>query len=580
MKRAVTLVLLASFACLAAAPSGAQSPGVTPGSGNAAFVSTARTHFYDGFRESPVGATLTGYHAYDTQLDDVRPAAWRAHFRREHQVLRALQAIDPATLSPDVAIDRTMLIGSIREDLLWLDERSGWRHNPDDYTQTVANAVYAPISRAYAPLRTRMQDVIARERAIPALLVQARANITTVDPSTLESSQEDAAGTIDLFKTTLPSVFKSAGDRTLQHAFALSNANALAAVSGYSAWLKGLRASGTFALGAPAYARLLQYEDAVDTPLPQLLGVARAAFLQTRTDYVATAKKIDPHLTAAQVYAKISRVHPTGNALLAAAQNDLVGLRAFLIARHIVTVPAAANIRVTETPEFERSTIQAAMDAPGPLETVATRAYYFVTPPDPTWSKAETEGYLAQFSDFERPILSAHEVYPGHYLNFTVDRQLPLSLTRKLLSSGSFVEGWAHYDEQMVVDEGWGNGDPRVRLAQLEEAILRNCRFVAGIGLHTGNWSEQRAERFFETQCFQPKGVAEVEALRGTQDPLYGRYTMGKLMIFKLRRDYRAKLGANYTLQKFHDEFLAHGQPPIPLLRKLMLGASDDGSPL
>ena len=265
---------------------------------------------------------------------------------------------------------------------------------------------------------------------------------------------------------------------------------------------------------------------------------------------------------------------------MAAAQADLVHLRAFIVDKHIVTVPADADIRVTETPAFMRATTQAAMDAPGPLETVATRAYYYVTPPDPKWTKAETDGYLEAFSDFERPIVSAHEVYPGHFLNFTVDRQLPLSLSRKLLGSGSYIEGWAHYDEQMVVDEGWGNGDPRVRLAQLQEALLRNCRFVAGIELHTAGWSQKRAERLFEDECFQPTAVAQDEALRGTQDPLYGRYTMGKLMILKLRADYQAKLGAEYTLQKFHDAFLAHGDPPIPLLRKLLLGDADDGKPL
>jgi len=245
-----------------------------------------------------------------------------------------------------------------------------------------------------------------------------------------------------------------------------------------------------------------------------------------------------------------------------------------------VTVPPDADIKVTETPQFMRATTQAAMDSPGVLETVATRAYYYVTPPDPAWSKAETEGYLEQFSDYERPIISAHEVYPGHFLNFTVDKHLPLSLTRRLLSSGSYVEGWAHYDEQMMVDEGWGDGDPRVRFAQLQEALLRNCRFVAGIELHTAGWTQPQAEHLFEDACFQPKAVASVEALRGTQDPLYGRYTVGKLMILKLRADYQAKAGAAYSLQRFHDAFLAHGDPPIPLLRKLLLGSADDGKSL
>jgi uncharacterized protein (DUF885 family) len=598
MNRLVRTVLSAGAVLLATLPAVAQSvppsasaPPSPPASAvpasasaapssDAAFEALAKTFFYDGFRESPTNATFTGYHAYDSQVDDVSPAAYAAHFKREHQTLDAAGAIDPASLSAETAVDRTMLMHSIQEDLLLNETRAGWRHDPGVYAGIAAGAVYGPIERAYAPLSTRMAQVIARERAIPALLRRGRQNITTVDASTKQAAVYNAEGSIDLFATTLPLAFKPVGDRALQAQFKKTNADAIAALKSYAAWVKTIKPSGTFALGAPVYSKLLVYEDAVTTPLPRLLAVAQAALAQTRAQYVATAKRIDPSKSPAQVYAMISKVHPAGSAVLAAAQADLVKLRAFLIAKRIVTLPPDADIRVTETPGFMRATTVAAMDSPGALETVATRAYYYVTPPDPSWSKSVTEGYLGQFSDFQRPIVSAHEVYPGHFVNFAVARHLPLSLTRKLLGSGSYAEGWAHYDEQMVVDEGWGNGDPRVRLAQLQEAFLRNCRFVAGIQLHTAGWSQQRAQDFFETECYQPKSSAMVESLRGTQDPLYGRYTLGKLMILKLRADYKAKLGSAYTIQKFHDAFLAHGDPPIPLLRPLLLGDADDGRPL
>lgn len=233
-----------------------------------------------------------------------------------------------------------------------------------------------------------------------------------------------------------------------------------------------------------------------------------------------------------------------------------------------------------ETPAFERTTTSAAEDSPGPLETVATQAYYYVTPVDPTWSAKQKEEFLAQFNDFEFPIISAHEVYPGHFTNFSIDRGLDLSLTRKLSQSSEFAEGWAHYSEQMMVDQGWGNGDPRVRLGQLEEALLRACRYVVGVKLHTAGMTLEQAEKTFTGECYQPAQVGVEESLRGTQDPMYGYYTLGKLMILKLRADYKKKLGSAYTLEKFHDELLSRGDPPLPYLRPFMLGSDDDGKPL
>ncbi len=187
---------------------------------------------------------------------------------------------------------------------------------------------------------------------------------------------------------------------------------------------------------------------------------------------------------------------------------------------------------------------------------------------------------MAEFNNYERPLISAHEVYPGHFVNFAIDRHLNLSLTRKLLYSSEYAEGWAHYSEQMMVDEGWGNGDPRVRLAQLDEALLRECRYVAGVKMHTQGMTVPQAENLFTTQCFQTPQVAVEESLRGTQDPMYGYYTLGKLMLLKLRADYKKKLGGDFTLEKFHDAFLAHGDPPIPLLRPFLLGTDDDGKVL
>jgi uncharacterized protein (DUF885 family) len=286
---------------------------------------------------------------------------------------------------------------------------------------------------------------------------------------------------------------------------------------------------------------------------------------------VATARRIDPTKSPRDVYHSLQRLHPSSSRLKTAVQRDLLSLRAFIAAHRLLTLPRDAHVRVVDTPAFERQTTFAAMDAPGPLEKRATEAYYYVTPADPRWSAKQKDEYLGTFNDYARSIISAHEVYPGHFVNFAIERRLPLSLTRRLLGSASFSEGWAHYGEEMMVDAGWGGADPRVRLAQLAEALLRECRYVVGVREHTRGMTVEQATRFFMANAFMDRQPAYVEAVRGTQDPTYGYYTLGKLEILKLRDDYKKRLGSGFTLQAFHDALLSHGDPPIPLLRKILL---------
>jgi uncharacterized protein (DUF885 family) len=425
-----------------------------------------------------------------------------------------------------------------------------------------------------------MADAIARERSIPALLQQAQSNITTVDAMTKAIAAEQTQGAVAFFAQTVPQAFSAVKDQRLQAQLRSANAGAMQALTRYAKWIAALKPQGTFAIGRDAYEKKLQYEDALNMPVEEYLSYGERALAQTRAQFVATAKGIDPNRTPQQVYQSLAAAYPPPSQLLAKATSDLTQLRAFVVSHRIVTMPSDADIKVIPTPPFERAFITAAEDSPGALETVATQAYYYVTPPNPDWPSSRVSGFMAQFNNYQFPIISAHEVYPGHFTNFSIERHVPLSLTRKLLWSSEFAEGWAHYSEQMMVDEGWGNGEPRVRLAQLEEALLRECRYVAGVKLHTAGWSVKQAEQLFETQCFQTPAVALEESMRGTQDPLYGYYTLGKLMILKLRDDYKKKLGSAFTLERFHDALLAHGDPPVPLLRPFILGDSDDGKAL
>lgn len=571
--RSVSAILIVALAGVSPAPPAASGA-------DAAYAELAQAYYAQQFRSSPIEATELGVHDYDDQIGDFSAGGIKAQLAADHEYLTKLDGSDRTQLSPSVALDRTLLEYSLRDDLLLNERLEQWKHNPDDYTESASGAVFSVMSKDYAPLAKRMEYAIARERLIPAVLQEGEKNITTVDAITQRIAAEDAAGSVDFFKESVPLAFAAVSDASLQSQLKSANAAVIAAMGAYAKWIGGLKPSGTFAIGADAYRQRLLYEDGLDMPLDQYLAVGEQALAQTRAQFVATAKKIDPKATPLQVYLAITRVHPAPNALLATAQNDLVKLRSFVETKHIVTLPPDANIKVIETPAFERSTTSAAEDSPGPLETVATQAYYYVTPVDPTWSAKQKEEFLAQFNDFEFPIISAHEVYPGHFTNFSIDRGLDLSLTRKLSISSEFAEGWAHYSEQMMVDQGWGNGDPRVRLAQLDEALLRECRYVVGVKMHTQGMTLEQAEKLFTGQCFQTPQVGVEESLRGTQDPMYGYYTLGKLMILKLRSDYKKKMGSAFTLEKFHDELLSRGDPPIPLLRPFILGSSDDGKPL
>ena len=549
-------------------------------SGDAAYVALAQTYYTGVFKLNPTYATNVGVHDYDDQLGDYSAAGVDKQIAYDRDYLAKVTAIDPATLSPSVALDRTLLENRLHDRILLADTLGVWKHSPDYYTRAASGAVFSIMSKDYAPLTTRIVYAAAREEAIPAMLQDAEKNITSVDAVTQRIAAADAAGSVSFFKNSVPLAFTDVHDAALQSRLQSANAGAMSAMSAYAAWIKALKPSGTYAIGADAYKARLLYEDALDIPLDQYLAVGERALAQTRAEFIEAARKIDPNATPQQVYLTITKAQPPPDSLLATAERDLARLRAFVEAKHIVSLPANANIKVIDTPPFERLTITAAEDSPGPLETVATQAYYYVTPVDPAWPQHQKDGFLAQFNNYGFPIISAHEVYPGHFTNFSIERGLDLSLTRKLSTTSEFAEGWAHYSEQMMVEQGWGNGDPRVHMAQLQLALLRECRYIAGMKLHTQGMTLEQAEQLFTGQCFLTPAVAEEESLRGTQDPMYGYYTLGKLMILKLRADFKKKLGSAYTLEKFHDELLSRGDPPIPLLRPFILGSSDDGKPL
>ncbi|HTX59297.1 MAG TPA: DUF885 domain-containing protein [Verrucomicrobiae bacterium] len=533
------------------------------------FAALADAYFTQALQLNPVEATAAGLHDYDAQLGDFSPAGFAQRVALDRDTLAKLQSIDPSALSPGVALDATLLSDRINDDLLTNVTLSRWRHDPDGYVREAVDAILGLTGRDYAPLRTRFGYAIARERQIPAMLSDAQSNLVSVDAVTRDIASEDAGGAAELFRTELPQAFAAVKDVALQRQFALANAAAVKAMAGYARWIEARKPGGTFAIGPDAYRKRLIYEDALNLPLDRYLAYGTSALARTRARFVAVAKQIDPKATPLQVYLSITKARPARSASLAQAAGDLAKLRSFVIAKHVVTLPPGATVAVVEAPAFGLASDGVSEDSPGPLESVATQSYLRLTP-----------AYLADFDDAGFSIVAAREVYPGRFTNLAIDRGLDLSLTRKLSASSEFAEGWAQYAVQTILEEGWGKGDPRVRLVQLDAALLRECRYVAGVKLHTAGMTIAQARRLFADECFQAPQVAQQEALRGTQDPMYGSATLGTLMILKLRADYKKKLGAAFTLEKFHDELLSRGDPPIPLLRPFVLGADDDGRPL
>ena len=303
-------------------------------------------------------------------------------------------------------------------------------------------------------------------------------------------------------------------------------------------------------------------------PLPEVLARGEAQLEKDYQAFLATAKRIDPSKTPAQVMESLSSDHPTADDLIPSVRRSVDAARKYLVDKGIITIPSEVRPKIEETPPYARSGSFASMDTPGPFETKATEAFYYVTPVEKDWDAKHVEEHLRLYNPPVVAMINVHEAYPGHYLQFLYAPKFPTK-TRKLLYCGTNAEGWAHYCEQMMVDEGFGGGDPKVRLAQLQEALLRDCRYVCGIKLHTEGWTVEQGAKLFVEKGFQEPANAYEEARRGAYNPTYLYYTLGKLQIQQLRDEYMKTKGA--TLRQFHDAFVSQGGLPIKLVREVLL---------
>jgi uncharacterized protein (DUF885 family) len=458
-----------------------------------------------------------------------------------------------------------------RAQLFRLRDWPRWQVSPSTYLHTAVEGVYGIIKRDFAPLEARMALVIAREKAVPTLIAQAKANLKDMPRISIELTLQQLEGGIGFLSHEAVDAFKSVKDAKQQHELAAATATATKALREYSDWLKQQlpTAKADFALGEKRFRDKLAVDEGIDAPLDQILADGEAELARLQKQFRETAAKIDPKRTPLEVQHSLLE-HPPANQVLPTVKSKLDGLKQFIVKHGIVTIPSPVMPIVQESPPFDRAMTLASMDTPGPFEK-ATQAYYNVTLPEAKWTAEQTESYLSgALSNYVIEMVSIHEAFPGHYVQYLWMPSLKAK-TRKFYVCGSNEEGWAHYTEQMMLDEGYGDGDPKLRLAQISEALLRASRYVVGIRMHTRGMTMAQGIEFFQKQGYQTAKVAEMETKRGTQDPTYLYYTWGKLQILKLRDEYKKKLGSAYTLHKFHDAFMAEGMVPIATVRRSLL---------
>ncbi len=549
------------------------------------------------FRFSPTAGTSAGLHQYDAQLEDYSAASLARQVAALKSYEAKVAAIDPAALDLPVAADREILLNSIRSSLLELEVIRPLEKNPDTYSSSLANSAFVIMSRNYAPSNTRLKALVAREQRMPEALLEARKNLKNPPRIFTEIALEQIDGIISFFSDDVPAAFADATDPATKVAFAKSNTAVIEALKSYAAWMKSdllARSNGDYRLGAETFARKLSYDEMVDIPLDRLLEVGYADLHRNQAEFARIAKEVDPSKTPQQVLAELATIHPAPDKLLGSFQDTFTSLITFIRANHIITIPSEVEPTLEETPPFMRATTQASMDSPGPFETHSKKAYFNVTLPEKDWTPEHIAEHMAAFNVGTIVSTSVHEAYPGHYVQFLWQDRFP-SKVRKLIGANTNIEGWAHYCEQMMLDQGYAaapvGATPEqireaklIRLGQLQDALLRDARFVVAIKLHTGQgepgstpWTIDQAVEFFVKEGYQSKSIGLVETKRGTSDATYLYYTLGKLEIMKLREDLKKKQGTAFNLQQFHDNLMLQGLAPIKVIRKAML---QDDSPV
>ncbi|MEO8440831.1 MAG: DUF885 domain-containing protein [Spartobacteria bacterium] len=545
---------------------------------------TAALNFISGYLAArPLQGVALGFHQYDGKIGDFSRLAIDAEIERLKRFQDQFSKLDASKLSKRANIDRRILLAALAGELFQLQDMGIFDRNPMTYAGAIDVNIY--IKRDFKPLEDRLRDIITIEDQAANIMTAAKTNLGPALPKPyIELAIQIANGSADFLEKDLIAAVKDLNDEPLMAAFQDANKKAAAALRDYAAWLTKERlpkATADFAVGTEKYQKMLAATELVDLPPEKVLAIGLQRLKEEQAIFANAAKIIDPKKNPIEVFKQIQKEHPKPGELITGVAKDLDQIRQWVLDHHIVGIPSDVRATVTETPQFDRATTFASMDTPGPFEKKATQAYYYVTPTEENWTEQQKNEWLTSFNYYTTDVVSIHEAYPGHYVQFLHLNASPATQVQKIFSSYAFVEGWAHYTEKMMLDEGFGSAQnptaeqkvraAKYRMAQADEALLRLCRLCASIKLHTQGMSVADAAKFFHENCYYEPKPSMSEAMRGTFDPGYLNYTLGKLQILKLRDDYKAQEGADFSLEKFHNEMLDHGAPPIRLLREILL---------
>jgi hypothetical protein len=525
------------------------------------------------FQHDPAFAIYQGRHDFDGQMPDWSEAGLKGFADFLNASIARAQGFGGG-LGPDEAFERDYLVAVARGKLFWLTDADQPHRNPAYYVGGGLDPnVY--IARNYADAPTRMRALIAFFRRVPTAAAQIRANLRTPMPlSFINYGKAGFQGFADYYGGDAKAAFASVQDPALQAEFDQSAAAASKAMKDLADWLESNRGTATqdFALGAERFSRMVAATEMVDTSLDQLEAIGVADLKRNQDALRAACGSYAPGKSIPDCMTAMNADKPADGPV-AEARRQIPTLRAFVVAKDLATIPGTEQALVEESPPYNRQN-SAYIDPPGPYEKGIPSIYY-ISPPDPSWSKAVQEAFIPGKKDLL--FTSIHEVMPGHFLQFLHANRSP-SIFGRVFVGYAFAEGWAHYTEEMMWEAGLNDGDQETHIGQLSNALLRNCRYLSAIRLHSGRMTQAQSEDMFRTECFQDEGNARQQAARGTYDPAYLNYTLGKLMIRKLRADWTGTRGGRTAWKPFHDQFLRYGGPPVPLVRQQMMGGKAEAA--
>jgi hypothetical protein len=541
-------------------------------------------HFVDDYlaylhEVHPTGATLDGVHTHDDLLEDLSRQGVERHTHALSGFARRLQDINVEDLTAVEKAEQPMVAANIQSRMFDLEHTRTWERNPQLYADTLCSSLAAQVVFPHAPLPERARRVLSKLRQTPRLVQAARDNIKDPPGIFVKVGLETFRGALNFIEKDLPRAFSALDDLHLLSDLADASTEAAHAIGNYIQYLDeelAPKARASFRLGRDMFERKLKLDEGIPLDGDRLLAIALREFKETQDEFRTVAGRLDSGDPVA-AWRRAKDEHPAPGELSAAAQQQLDELMTFIDRNAIVSRPEGEPVVVAPTPEFYRWS-SASMWVPGPFEQKATRAYYYLTDADPSWPVERQNEHLRDFSYPTLWAISIHEVYPGHFLHYQFLRKVDSKVRKSIMfSPASFVEGWAHYTEQMMIESGFRRNDQTLRLGQLAEALIRLARFIVSIRLHIEDWSVEQAMRFFRDETFMEEAGARREAERGTFDPTYLVYSVGKLMLLKLRRDYKERQGGKYSQRTFHDQLLGNGTATFAVHRRLMLGdASGD----